>query len=98
VEEKGKLVAKFNIDGWMCEVAFIVDVTTHMNELNTHMQIKHQLISSVFDHIKAFIIKLHVWESQPKNKNFVHCLTLLKCNIRDSQKYVIIILELREES
>lgn len=59
VEEKVKLVAKFNNDGWMCEFAFIVDVTAHMMELNTCLEGKHQLIISVFHHIKAFKIKLH---------------------------------------
>jgi hypothetical protein len=92
MERKRKPVAEFNDGEWMCEFAFIVDITTHMNELNTHLQGKSQLVNSMFGHIKAVEIKLHLWESQLKNKNIIYFLTVLKCNVWDFQKYVSIIL------
>ncbi|GFG37021.1 hypothetical protein Cfor_05726 [Coptotermes formosanus] len=96
-EGKGKRVAEFNDDEWMCDFAFIVDITIHLNELNTRLHGKGQLINSTSDHVEAFKMKLRLWESQLKNNNFVHIPILLKCNGRDSQKYVRIISELREE-
>jgi hypothetical protein len=96
-EGKGKRVAEFNDDEWMCDFAFIVDITIHLNELNTRLHGKGQLINSTSDHVEAFKMKLRLWESQLKNNNFVHIPTLLRCNGRDSQKYVRIISELREE-
>ncbi|GFG37019.1 hypothetical protein Cfor_05725 [Coptotermes formosanus] len=96
-EGKGKRVAEFNDDEWTCDFAFIVDITIHLNELNTRLHGKGQLINSTSDHVEAFKMKLRLWESQLKNNNFVHIPTLLRCNGRDSQKYVRIISELREE-
>ncbi|KAJ8891107.1 hypothetical protein PR048_010617 [Dryococelus australis] len=38
MEGKGKLVAEFADDEWTCEFAFLVDITTHLNELNLRLQ------------------------------------------------------------
>ncbi|GFG34837.1 hypothetical protein Cfor_12071 [Coptotermes formosanus] len=79
-EGKGKPVAKFNDEEWTCDFAFMVDITTHLNELNTHLQGNNQLINSMFDHDNTFKMKLCLWESQLENKIFVHLPTLLRCN------------------
>jgi hypothetical protein len=71
MEGKGKPVALFNVDDWMCEFALIMDITTHVNELNTRLQGKDQLINSVFDHIMAFEIKFRLWILQLTDRNFI---------------------------
>jgi len=71
-------MAKFEDSDWMCQFNFLVDMTNHWNELNACLHGKDQLIESVFDHIKAFEVKLCLWESQLWGENFVHFPTLLK--------------------
>ena len=51
----------------------------------------------MFDHVKAFQVKLSFWENQINNKNFNHFPTFLKCKDQNTQKYAKLISELREE-
>jgi len=51
------------------DLAFLVDITTHLNELNVRFQGKNQLISNVFQIITAFELKLKLWQSQVKVTN-----------------------------
>jgi len=30
-------VARFNIDEWLCQFAYVVDINTHMNKLNIYL-------------------------------------------------------------
>jgi hypothetical protein len=60
MEGKRKPVAELNNVEWMCEFAFIVDITTPLHELNTHLQGKGQLLNSVFGHVKAVEIILYL--------------------------------------
>lgn len=45
---KGKSFAKFDDVEWMCEFTSVVDISIHLNELNTCLQDKNQLINSMF--------------------------------------------------
>ena len=76
LDTKGNPIAEFNDEKWIGKFAFLVDITTHVNELNSRLQRKGQLIHSMFDHVNAFAMKLTLWEKQMKNKNFVHFPTL----------------------
>jgi hypothetical protein len=58
VEVKGKAIAELNDGEWICEFVFVVDVTTQFNELNTLLQNKGRLFSSMINSFKAFDIKL----------------------------------------
>jgi hypothetical protein len=49
-----------------------VDVTDHLNTLNKELQGKDKLIREMFDSIKAFKVKLRLWENQLKVHNLVH--------------------------
>jgi len=44
----GRPVSEFCVDEWMCEFVSVVDMTTCLNELDTHLQGKYHLIDSVF--------------------------------------------------
>jgi hypothetical protein len=49
-----------------------VDVTRHLNNLNKELRGKHKLITDVCNNIKAFRVKLRLWENQLKLHNLVH--------------------------
>jgi hypothetical protein len=95
--EKGEPIAEFRDAEWMCDFAFLVYIRIQLNELNSRVQGKYQVITTMFDHVKFFETKLRLLESQIKNKNFVHFPALQKCNDQYSQKYAEIISELRKK-
>uniref|UniRef100_A0A3P9L1Z0 SPIN-DOC-like zinc-finger domain-containing protein n=1 Tax=Oryzias latipes TaxID=8090 RepID=A0A3P9L1Z0_ORYLA len=45
---------------WIFDVAFMVDITDLLNNLNVKLQGKEQIITELFDHIKAFQMKLQL--------------------------------------
>lgn len=63
MESKGKPVIEFDDENWLMDLAFLVDITTHLNELNVRLQGKNQLISNMFQIITAFELKLKLWQS-----------------------------------
>lgn len=81
LEGHGKSVSEFK-DEWICEFDFL---TTHLNGLNSSLQGQGQLINSTFDQVKAFKMKLRLFETQVGNKNFINFPTLkhLKCDVRE---------------
>jgi len=49
----------------------MVDITTHLTELNTRLQCTLQLIDAMRDHVTSFDIKLRLWE--PQLKSIISC-------------------------
>jgi hypothetical protein len=64
--EKGKPIAELKDAEWMCNFAFLVYITTQLNELNSCLQGKDQLINTMFDHVKALETKVRLLKSQMK--------------------------------
>ncbi|XP_017794537.1 PREDICTED: general transcription factor II-I repeat domain-containing protein 2B-like [Habropoda laboriosa] len=73
---KSKSIPEFEDKEWVCDFTFLVDITSHLNDVNTRLQGKDQLINKMYDHISAFQMKLGFWEQQLKTKNFTHFPTL----------------------
>jgi hypothetical protein len=46
---------------WMCDFAFLVDITQHLNDLNMELQGRDQFIHNMFDKINAFESKIKIW-------------------------------------
>ena len=97
MEGKGNPIAEFNDAKWICDLAFLADINSHLNELNFCLQRKGQLVNCMFDHVKAFQVKLSLLENQINNKNFTQFPTLLNCKDQNTQKYAKHISELSEE-
>ena len=51
-------IFEFDDAEWIRDLAYLVDITSHLNELNSRLQKKGQLINCMFDHVKAFLVKL----------------------------------------
>ena len=72
MRSKGKLVKELVDPQWLCDLAYLVDITSHLNDLNTNLQGKNQLIVSMLDHVKAFCTKLRLFQRQVTDHNFTH--------------------------
>ena len=81
----------------MEDLAFVVDITTNLNELYLHRQRKRQVMHSMSDHIHAFAVKLTLREAKINNKNFVHFPAHLNSKVQNTQKYPKQITKLEED-
>ena len=57
---------------YISNLAFLTDLTDLLNVLNTKLQGRKQLITQMFDNVKAFQIKLTLWKKQLSVRNLVH--------------------------
>ena len=48
----------------MCDLVFVVDLTSHLNALNINLQRKNSLIANMIDEIRAFMNMLRIWRNQ----------------------------------
>ena len=101
MNSKGKEFPELSSPDWLADLAFLTDLTGHLNSLNNRLQGRDQLVTHLYDHIKSFVVKLTLWESQLKTSDFYH---FVKCNalFAEGQKlqgsrYAEIIEKLRSE-
>jgi hypothetical protein len=76
MDMKGKPLLEFSDKNRISEFALLVDMTQHLNDLNLQLQGRNQLVSDIFAHVKAFVVKLRLWEIQLTKQNTVHFSTL----------------------
>lgn len=88
---KGKLIEELEDKDWLSDLAFMVDLTGHLNELNIRLQGKDQFVHQIFQHVVAFETKLKLWQLQLKNKNFTHFTTLNEHGGSNINKYADLI-------
>ena len=79
-------MAKMEIESWLYDLVFLVDITTRMNELNTRLQRKAQHANEMYGHIKGFMNKLRLWHAHIQNANLSHFLTLKKMGMHPEKK------------
>ena len=79
-------MAEMEEKSWLCDLVFLVDITTWMNELNTRVQQKAQYASEVHGHIKGFMNKLRLWQGYIQNANIFHFPTLKEMGMRPEKK------------
>ena len=94
---KNKFVLELNDENWLIDLAFLVDLTAHLNELNMHLQGENQLISTLFQTITVFQMKLKLWQVQIKANSFMHFNTLTKHSSVNSKKYSALLFALIQE-
>jgi len=91
MNDKQKPVLKLSNDEWLLDLFFLVDIVEKLNQLDTSLQGKDNLIIDSCDYINAFQKKLLVFELYLKNNNVQHFpfLTELKNSKHiDSIEYV----------
>jgi hypothetical protein len=72
LREKENNFPQFEDPAWLCDLAFLVDITQHLNELNNHLQGKDVLVPDLLARVKAFEGKLRLWEIQLQQQNCTH--------------------------
>ena len=70
MEKKGKPVLEFQSTEWMQDLAFMVDVTEHLNNLIKMLQGRNKVVTQYYDSICAF--KLSLWETQLAGGDAAH--------------------------
>lgn len=56
MEIKEKPVPELSNKEWLCDLSFLVDITTHLNELNTKLQTENQIVTEMYGNICALKI------------------------------------------
>ena len=86
LKSKGQPMAEMKDESWVSDLAFLIDTTTRMNELNTKLQRKAQYASEKYGHIKGFINKLRLWHAHIQNANLAHFPTLKEMEMLPEKK------------
>ena len=73
---KGANFPEFSDPNWLLGLAFLADLTSHLNDLNVRLQGKDLLIPDMISSISAFEVKLRLWESQLREGDFTHFQSL----------------------
>ncbi|KAM9584366.1 general transcription factor II-I repeat domain-containing protein 2A isoform 2-T2 [Trichechus inunguis] len=73
---KGKPVPQLSSKDWIKDLAFLVDMTMHLNTLNISLQGHSQIVTQMYDLIRAFVAKLCLWETHLARNNLAHFPTL----------------------
>ncbi|XP_030613825.1 general transcription factor II-I repeat domain-containing protein 2 [Archocentrus centrarchus] len=76
LKEKDRPLHELSDPLWLADLAFLVDLTDHLNSLNKSLQGKDQLVPQLYTQMKAFCVKLRLFEAQLRNFNFAHFPTL----------------------
>ena len=72
MDMKGKIIPELSDDNWVRDLAFLVDLTMHFNDLNRKLQGQGQFVHHLYSHAKTFQSKLQLWEKQLRNDNTFH--------------------------
>ena len=95
---KDREVPQLNDPMFLSDLAFLTDITQHLNALNTQMQGAKQLVNVMFDRIKAFRCKLTLWANQLADGNLAHFCFLQRVTVKPErlQDYADILSKLLE--
>ena len=79
MESKGKDTSELQNKTFLCDVAFLCDITSHLNVLNLQLQGRGRIITDMYATGRAFKTKLRLWETHILQENlshFPHCQTM----------------------
>ena len=100
VSERGlKDFQEFSEEVWLCRFGFLTDISSHLNELNLKLQGRDVLITNMEPHVRAFEVKLKLWEKQLCKRDYVHFPHLALCDagLVDTEECVSVLLTLQNE-
>ena len=78
---------------WLCDLVFLMDVMSHLNELNLKLQGTGKFFASLYDHVKAFQRKLDLLQTQLLQGNLSHFSACKQLSEEDEHgKHALILL------
>jgi len=86
LKNKGQPVAEMEDESWLCDLTFLFDITTHMNDLSTKLQRQVQYANEMYGHIKGFMNKLRLWQAHIQDANLCYFPTLKETGMRPEKK------------
>ena len=72
MESKGKDTTELRDETFLCEMAFLCDIMSHLNVMNLQLQGRGRVISDMHSTLQAFKTKLSLWEMQMRKENLSH--------------------------
>lgn len=78
LEERGKQTRMLNEISFKCDLAFLVDVTAHLNDLSKKLMGKNQFVNQMANAVSAFKLKLQLFSKQLSCQNFINFPYLMK--------------------
>uniref|UniRef100_A0A8I3VW15 General transcription factor II-I repeat domain-containing protein 2B n=1 Tax=Callithrix jacchus TaxID=9483 RepID=A0A8I3VW15_CALJA len=99
MSSRGKPLPQLSSIDWVRDLAFLVDMTVHLNTLSISLQGHSQIVTQMYDLIRAFLAKLCLWETHLARNNLAHFPTLksVSRNESDGLNYIPQIAELKAE-
>ncbi|KAB0383318.1 hypothetical protein FD755_005235, partial [Muntiacus reevesi] len=99
MSSRGKPLPQLSSQDWIKDLAFLVDMTMHLNTLNISLQGHSQIVTQMYDLIRAFLAKLCLWETHLARNNLAHFPTLKSVSRDESDglNYIPKIVELKTE-
>lgn len=78
LEEEGQTIPELEDEQWLLDLAFLTDISSHLNTLNTVLQGKDHLITDMVSAVYAFQEKLRLFKLQLESGNVAHFPTCEK--------------------
>uniref|UniRef100_A0A3P8RHG8 Uncharacterized protein n=1 Tax=Astatotilapia calliptera TaxID=8154 RepID=A0A3P8RHG8_ASTCA len=72
LESKGQDTAELREQEFLCELAFMCDITSHLIALNLQLQGRGRIITDMYTAVRAFKTKLCLWQNQMLQGNLGH--------------------------
>ncbi|XP_063322782.1 general transcription factor II-I repeat domain-containing protein 2-like [Pelmatolapia mariae] len=72
MESKENDTTELRDETFMCEMAFLCDITSHLNVMILQLQGRGRVISDLYSTVKAFKTKLSLWQTQMQKENLSH--------------------------
>jgi hypothetical protein len=94
LRDKDENIPEMSDSKWLSDLAFLVDMTQHLNRLNVLLQGREQLVNSLLDHICAFKVKLRLFDMHLQQNNLYHFPTLAEQPNVDTSAYVAFVGDL----
>ncbi|XP_042243372.1 general transcription factor II-I repeat domain-containing protein 2-like [Homarus americanus] len=74
--DKGRDLHELKDNEWVQDLTFMMDITEHLNYVNTKMQGRNKLVTDFYDCVRAFEMKIQLFERQLSESNLSHFPTL----------------------
>ena len=72
IESKGKDATELWDKKFLCQLAFLCDILSHLDVLNLQLQGRGRVITDMYAAVRAFKTKLCLWETQMLQGNLGH--------------------------